>query len=94
MGVKECNLWEMSGLANWFRSGRRWWGLVGAVFVAFAVQVGPVAANTNGPGPVMVVNEAVMVTVELDFGARVPSIAEGLAEVERRHRPEDGRGVA
>lgn len=40
----------------------------------------------------MAVNEAVMVTVELDFGARMPSIAEGLAEIERRHRPEDGKG--
>ena len=33
-----------------------------------------------------------MVTVELDFGSRVPSIAEALSEVERRHQPEDGKG--
>ena len=50
------------------------------------------AENTNRIGGSMGVNEAVMVTVELDFGPRVPSIAEGLAEVERRHRPDDGKG--
>lgn len=40
----------------------------------------------------MSVNEAVMVTVELDFGLRVPGIAEGLREVERRHQPDDSVG--
>jgi len=40
----------------------------------------------------MQVNEAVMVTVELDFGPRVPSIAEGLSEIERKHQPDDGTG--
>jgi hypothetical protein len=40
----------------------------------------------------MSVNEAIMVTVELDFGPRVPSIAEGLAHIERRQHPDDGKG--
>ena len=40
----------------------------------------------------MGVNEAVMVTVELDFGPRIPSIAQALTEVERRHQPDDGKG--
>jgi len=40
----------------------------------------------------MQVNEAVMVTVELDFGPRLPGIAEGLREIERRHRPDDATG--
>jgi len=40
----------------------------------------------------MGVDEAVMVTVELDFGPRMPSISEALAEVERRHRPDDSKG--
>jgi hypothetical protein len=40
----------------------------------------------------MVVAEAVMVTVELDFGPRVPSIAEALGEIERSYRPDDGQG--
>lgn len=40
----------------------------------------------------MPVNEAVMVTVELDFGPRLPSIAEALTDVERRHQPDDGAG--
>ena len=34
---------------------------------------------------------AVMVTVDLDFGAKLPSIAEALREVERRYQPDDGR---
>jgi hypothetical protein len=40
----------------------------------------------------MDVNTAVMVTEELDFGPRVPSIAEGLKEIERRFKPDDGQG--
>jgi hypothetical protein len=40
----------------------------------------------------MEVAKAVMVTVELDFGPRIPTIAEALAQIERRHQPDDGRG--
>lgn len=40
----------------------------------------------------MKVNEAVMVTVELDFGQPVPSIASGLKSIERRYEPADGKG--
>ena len=43
-------------------------------------------------GGTMEVAEAVMVTVELDFGPTVPSIAEALAAVERRYQPDDGVG--
>jgi hypothetical protein len=39
----------------------------------------------------MDVAKAVMVTVELDFGPRVPSIAEALTQVERRYQPDDGK---
>lgn len=42
--------------------------------------------------PAMEINRAVMVTVELDFGPRIPSIAEALASIERRHQPADGQG--
>jgi hypothetical protein len=53
----------------------------------------PPTVTTNAPAmPTTSVNEAVMVTVELDFGPRVPSIAEGLREVERRHQPDDRVG--
>jgi hypothetical protein len=38
------------------------------------------------------VAHALMVTVDLDFGGRMPSIKEALTEVERRHQPDDGRG--
>lgn len=40
----------------------------------------------------MNINQAVMVTVELDFGSPVPTIAQALREVDRRSQPEDGRG--
>ncbi len=40
----------------------------------------------------MDVAKAVMVTVELDFGAKVPSITEALTQVERRYQPDDGQG--
>ncbi|MEK6285137.1 MAG: hypothetical protein AABO57_05300 [Acidobacteriota bacterium] len=40
----------------------------------------------------MDVAKAVMVTVELDFGPKVPSIAQALTQVERRYQPDDGQG--
>jgi hypothetical protein len=40
----------------------------------------------------MEVAKAVMVTAELDFGSRVPTVAEALNQIERRYAPEDGRG--
>lgn len=40
----------------------------------------------------MDVAKAVMVTVELDFGPKIPSIAEALSQVERRYQPDDGQG--
>src|ERR1051326_3653236 len=42
--------------------------------------------------PTMPINQAVMVTVELDFGPAIPSIAEALRQVDRRYKPDDGRG--
>src|SRR5262245_32621796 len=40
----------------------------------------------------MEVAKAVMVTVELNFGSKVPSIAEALTQIERRYQPDDGLG--
>ena len=40
----------------------------------------------------MDVAKAVMVTAELDFGPKVPSIAEALNQIERRYQPDDGQG--
>ena len=40
----------------------------------------------------MDVAKAVMVTVELDFGTKTPSIAEALTQIERRYQPDDGQG--
>jgi len=36
--------------------------------------------------------QAVMVTVELDFGPSVPTIADALKDIERKYQPDDGRG--
>lgn len=67
----------------------------------------PPAASTIPPAPVatpgpsttpsselvtMDVAKAVMVTDELDFGGRVPTIAEALQQIERRYQPDDGQG--
>jgi len=50
-------------------------------------------ANTPKAEPPSVeVNQALMVTVELDFGPTVPTIAEALKEIERRHQPSNGTG--
>jgi hypothetical protein len=40
----------------------------------------------------MGIAQAVMVTVDLDFGKKLPSIAEALRDVERRYEPEGGVG--
>lgn len=67
-------------------------------------QQSPARTATTPPAPVteqpkpaselvtMDVAKAVMVTVELDFGPKPPSIAQALTEVERRYQPDDGQG--
>jgi hypothetical protein len=50
------------------------------------------AGNLVSEIPKLEVAHAVMVTVELDFGPRIPRVAEALREVERRHQPDDGTG--
>jgi hypothetical protein len=40
----------------------------------------------------MDVAKAVMVTVELDFGSKPPTIADALTQIERRYQPADGTG--
>jgi len=56
-----------------------------------ALPVRPAVIPTNEP-PRMEINQAVMVTVELDFGPKVPSIAEALNQIERRSQADDGVG--
>src|SRR5438105_900492 len=59
--------------------------------VSAAKTGSPVASvATNAVPPTIEINQAVMVTVELDFGTKVPSIAEGLQQVDRRYEPADG----
>src|ERR1044071_2926604 len=53
-------------------------------------------ANAKSPTNAEISNieiaQAVMVTVELDFGPKIPSIAEALAFIERPYEPADGTG--
>jgi len=51
----------------------------------------PGVTNASALGT-MPVNQAVMVTVELEFGTNLPTIAEALKSIERRSQPDDGRG--
>jgi hypothetical protein len=58
-------------------------------------QASPVPPASNEPLPEVMkldVATAVMVTDELDFGPKPPSIAEALGEIERRYQPDDGVG--
>jgi hypothetical protein len=48
--------------------------------------------KTNTPPSSAEVNTALMVTVELDFGGPVPTIAEAIQQIERRHQPDAGTG--
>jgi hypothetical protein len=60
-----------------------------------AASTGQNSTNPNtasGALATLEVAQAVMVTVELDFGATVPSIANALREIERRSKPDDGVG--
>lgn len=60
--------------------------------------IAPVAgANTPDMGvtgePIkMKIAQAVMVTVELDFGGRIPTIAEAIQQIDRGYAPDDGVG--
>ncbi len=40
----------------------------------------------------MEVAKAVMVTVDLDYGPKMPTIAQAINDIERRHQPADGAG--
>lgn len=66
----------------------------GTTNAAKAVAAPPVptasASETNLPA--MEVAQAVMVTAELDFGGKAPTIAEGLRQIERRYQPDDKIG--
>ena len=78
------------------------WGILTALIVGAGIGFAVYKTNSEAPAPAssatttnlpaMEVAQAVMVTVELDFGPKVPSIAEALKEIERRSEPEDGRG--
>lgn len=58
------------------------------------VQPGETTADVGtGAEPYkMKIAQAVMVTLDLDFGGPPPPIAEALQQIERGHQPDDGRG--
>ena len=70
--------------------------LAAAAVPAGAATNGAAATmTTNAPAaelPVMEINQAVMVTQDLDFGTPIPTIAEALQSIERRYQPDDGAG--
>jgi len=77
---------------------------IGAAIFALSRKTSPPTqqlAGTNAPAPtpttpatlpITEVNQALMVTVELDFGGPPPSIAEALKSIERRQQPDAGTG--
>ena len=48
--------------------------------------------TVSGPLATLEVAQAVMATVELDFGGTVPTVAAALLDIERRYQPDDGKG--
>lgn len=77
------------------RRPRILWLVLGAALVLVAGLVAFNRQPTGAPSKSVSqieVNQALMVTVELDFGGKVPGVAEALREIERRHQPDDGAG--
>ena len=48
--------------------------------------------TTTVPPATLEVAQAVMVTVDLDFGGTVPGVADALLDIERRYQLDDGKG--
>ena len=62
-------------------------------FADTSISAGSNSQSTvSGPLSTLEVAQAVMVTVELDFGAKLPNIATALLDIERRYQPDDGKG--
>jgi hypothetical protein len=51
----------------------------------------PASADTNAV-PAMEVAQSVVVTQDLDFGPKPPTLAEALQQIDRRHQPAEGGG--
>lgn len=74
-------------------SNKRWTSpaLLQLVLVT-SMAVDGQSAVPRKPVDTIDVAEAIMVTVELDFGSLVPGIGDAIKEIERRSIPGDGRG--
>ncbi len=60
-----------------------------------AAPSGPTSTNQGAASTALAtleVAQAVIVTVEVDFGVKLPSIAMALLEFEHRYQPDDGKG--
>ncbi len=76
-----------------------WFALICVVIAALSDAAVATEIPTNSPLssvesnlPTMEAAQAVMVTVELDFGGKIPSVADALHEIERQYYPDDGQG--
>src|SRR6185436_20060575 len=90
-----CRLELRLGIISFFGFWMLVFGVSSGVFAASAATATTNAIASATPSnslPTLPVNQAVMVTVELDFGPRVPTIAEALRDIDRRHQPDDHTG--
>src|SRR2546422_10575172 len=73
--------------ARWKPRSRAGIYFIAAFFgLAIGTTTSPAQPDTMRAG------EALMVTVELDFGPKIPKIPEALNQIERRYVPDDGKG--
>ncbi len=80
-GTDESSLLSSTGLAAQIR------------IADSSISAGSNSQSTvSGPLSTLEVAQAVMVTVELDFGAKIPSIATAVLDIERRYQADDGDG--
>ena len=81
VGTYEGSLLSSTGLASQMR------------IADTSISAGSKSQSTvSGPPATLEVAQAVMVTVELDFGGTLPTIATALLDIERRYQPDDGKG--
>ncbi|HXJ57677.1 MAG TPA: hypothetical protein VNU68_13535 [Verrucomicrobiae bacterium] len=101
--AKQKTVWVVAGLAAALvavAAGAAWRGMrepanAPAAVTATAPSSAATPSAATPPTAALTTNEvaqAVMVTVELDFGGTTPSIRDALQQVERRSQPADGRG--
>lgn len=66
--------------------------LISLLVISFFKPITSFSQSGNAALEIMPVNESVMVTVDLDLGKPVPSIAQALNMIERKYQPADKQG--